>query len=165
MTYFFSLRFSHTSALGTVFGSTTLTVSAATLVSIGVTPTNPSIAKGTRQQFTATGIYTDNSIKDLTAAVTWSSSDTTVAAVSNAAGSQGLATAVGSGSTFISAALGNTTSVSVTLTVTAAEYAYAVNTVDDTVSQYTIAAGGALTPISPATAAAGASPASVAIAY
>ena len=38
-----------------------LTVTAATLVSIAVTPANPSIAKGTTQQFTATGTYTDSS--------------------------------------------------------------------------------------------------------
>ena len=34
-----------------------LTVTAATLVSIAVTPPNPSIAKGLTQQFTATGTY------------------------------------------------------------------------------------------------------------
>ena len=68
-------------------------MTAATLVSIEVTPADPSIANGTTQQFTATGTYTDASTQDLTAAVTWSSSDEGVATISNAGGSEGLATA------------------------------------------------------------------------
>lgn len=74
-------------------GSTTLTVIAAQLASIAVTPAAPTIAAGQTQQFTATGTYTDSSTLVLTAEVTWSSSDATVATISNAAGSQGLATA------------------------------------------------------------------------
>ena len=79
---------------GGVTGDTTLTVTDATLVSIEVSPTDPSIANGTTQQFTATGVYTDDSTQDLTAEVTWASSDEAVATVSNAADSKGLATAV-----------------------------------------------------------------------
>ena len=59
--------------LGNDFGSTVLTVTAATLVSIAVTPANPSIAKGTTQQFTATGTYSDSSTANITSSVTWSS--------------------------------------------------------------------------------------------
>src|SRR5262249_53311163 len=52
------------------------------LVSIDVTPTNPSIAKGTTDfQFTATGKYSDNSTKDLTNNVTWQSLTTAVATI------------------------------------------------------------------------------------
>ncbi len=105
--------------LGTISGSTTLTVTAATLVTIGVTPTSPSIALGRTAQFTATGIYSDNSTQDLTAFVTWSSSDTTIAAVSNTAGSNGLATSVGTGPATITAVLGSV-SGSTTLNVTQA---------------------------------------------
>ena len=76
-------------------GDTTLTVTDATLVSIEVTPADASIADGTTQQFTATGVYTDASTQDLTTEVTWASSDDAVATVSNAADSKGLATAVG----------------------------------------------------------------------
>jgi hypothetical protein len=46
--------------LGTVSGTSTVTVSPAALVSIAVTPANPSVAKGTPQQFTATGTYTQH---------------------------------------------------------------------------------------------------------
>src|SRR6202453_3797165 len=58
---------------GGVIGSTILTVTSATLVSIAVTPANPSIAKGTTEQFTATGTYSDNSTQNLTSSVTWPS--------------------------------------------------------------------------------------------
>jgi hypothetical protein len=94
-------------------------VTSATLQSIGVTPVSPSIAKGTTEQFIATGTYSDGSSVDLTQFVTWESKDGTVATISNAAGSRGLATAVDIGSTDISAAFGGKTG-STTLTVTAA---------------------------------------------
>jgi hypothetical protein len=60
--------------LGTVSAATpaTLTVSPAALLSIAVTPANPSIALGTTQAFTATGTYTDNNTQDLSSSVTWS---------------------------------------------------------------------------------------------
>jgi YVTN family beta-propeller protein len=137
-----------TATLGTISGSTGLTVTAATLVSIAITPTSPSIADRTTQQFTATGTYTDNSTQNLTASVAWSSSDPAIASISNAAGSNGLAAAAGIGTTSISAALGTVASSAASLTATAApEYAYASNQSDNTVSQYVIGAGGVLTSI------------------
>jgi trimeric autotransporter adhesin len=65
-----------TASAGSVSGTTKLTVTTATLVSISVTPAAPSIAKGTLQKFTATGLYNDNSTQNITASVTWSSSST-----------------------------------------------------------------------------------------
>jgi len=108
-----------TAAIGTVTGSATLTVSAATLVSINVTPVSPTIAKGTLQLFTATGIYTDNSTQNISTAVTWSSSNLFVATISNAPGSIGLATAVSGGKSTITAALNGATG-STLLTVSGA---------------------------------------------
>jgi hypothetical protein len=93
-------------------------VTAATLVSIAITPTNPSIAKGTTQQFTATGTYTDSTTQNLTTAVTWGSSTTAVGTISNAAGSKGLASAIAAGSTTITAISGSKSGTT-TLTVTA----------------------------------------------
>src|SRR5580704_14843286 len=95
-----------TATLGGISGSTNLTVTAATLVSLGVTPANPSIAKGLKSQFTATGTYTDNSTQILTAQVDWSSSDQTVASVSNALGYDGLGVGLNPGSVTITATLG-----------------------------------------------------------
>ena len=102
---------------GGVTGEATLTVTDATLVSIEVSPAAPSIANGLTQEFTATGLYTDNSTQDLTTQVTWASSDGAVATVSNAAGSNGLATTAGVGSTTVSASSGGVTGET-TLTVT-----------------------------------------------
>ena len=108
-----------TATLGAIFGSTDLTVNAATLVSIDVSPTDPSIPMGITQQFSASGNYSDGSVQDLTALVTWSSSNTGIAAISNASGSSGLATPVAPGQTTITATLGGKSGSS-TLTVTAA---------------------------------------------
>jgi hypothetical protein len=81
----------------------TVTVSDAALASIAVTPATPTIEKGTTKQFTATGTYTDNSVQDITKMVTWKSATATVATVSNVAATAGLASAVGTGSSVISA--------------------------------------------------------------
>ncbi|MCE3285723.1 MAG: LigC protein, partial [Steroidobacteraceae bacterium] len=106
-------------ATGALNGQTTLTVTDATLVSIEVSPVAPSIANGRDQQFTATGLYSDNSTQDVTTQVTWSASNPAVATVSNAAGSNGLASAVGLGNTAVSAVSG-AVSGETTLNVTAA---------------------------------------------
>ncbi len=57
-------------------------------------------------------------MQDLTATVTWNSSTTGVASISNATGSKGLATAIAQGTTTITAVSGNVYG-SATLTVTA----------------------------------------------
>lgn len=74
-----------------------------TLVSLAVTPTNPSIAAGKQQQFTATGTYSDDTHQDLTGSATWTSSASSVATIS----SSGLAAAVAVGSTTIQATSGS----------------------------------------------------------
>jgi Big-like domain-containing protein/putative pyrroloquinoline-quinone binding quinoprotein len=76
---------------------------AATLLSIAVTPSNPSIVNGTTVQLKATGTYSDSSTHDLTTLVIWSSSDNTKATVS----STGLVTAIATGSTTLTATSGN----------------------------------------------------------
>jgi hypothetical protein len=60
--------------MGSISGSSSATVSAATLTSISVTPTTATVHKGLTQQFAATGTYSDGSTADLTAAVNWSAS-------------------------------------------------------------------------------------------
>ncbi len=105
---------------GVVSPSVTLKVSAATLVSISVTPPSASMANGAHQQFTATGTYTDGSTQNLTAVVTWNSSSAAIASISNTAGSTGLAAARSVGSTSITAELNAVTSPAVSLTVTTA---------------------------------------------
>jgi uncharacterized protein YjdB len=102
---------------GSISGSTTLTVTPPVLTSVAVTPANPSIALGTNQPFTATGTLSDNTTEDLTTSVTWGSSNTAVATISNASGTQGQATSTGAGTTSITATSGSI-SGSTTLTVT-----------------------------------------------
>src|SRR5439155_2357122 len=90
-------------SLGGISGNTSLTVTAASLVSIEVTPASPSIALGTAQAFTATGTYSDSTTQDLTDRVTWSSSNPLVATIGNALGLLGLGTSVAAGQTTIAA--------------------------------------------------------------
>ena len=80
--------------------------------SIVVTPATPTISTGTTQSFTATGTYSNGSTQNLTSQVAWTSSSTSVATIN----STGLATAVNSGSTTISATL-STVAGSTNLTV------------------------------------------------
>ena len=108
-----------TAAVGNMTGTAQLTVTAATLTAISITPTNPSLAKGTTVQLTATGTYSDNSTQDLTAQVNWSTVNPAIASVSNVVGSQGLATANGAGMTNVNAALSGVTGTT-TINVTAA---------------------------------------------
>ena len=84
-------------------GSTNLTVSPATLASISVAATDNSMNTGTTQQLTATGHYSDSSTEDITNDVTWSSSDTGVATVSNSNGDRGTISALGVGVATITA--------------------------------------------------------------
>jgi hypothetical protein len=63
------------------------------LVSITISPQNASVGLGGAQQFVATGTFTDNSTETLES-VTWSSSATSVATVSNDASNYGNAVGV-----------------------------------------------------------------------
>jgi hypothetical protein len=113
---------------GSVSGSTAFNVSAAQLVSIQVTPGTAGIGNGLAEQFIATGTYTNNSQQYLTTQVTWASSNTAVATISNAAGSNGLATSAGIGTTTISATSG-TVAASTVLTVRQPSHVYVVDAV------------------------------------
>src|ERR1039457_1519030 len=90
-------------------------LSAQTLVSIAVTPTNPSIALGTTEQMTATGTFDDGSTLDITSTVTWTTQRATIVTVN----SQGLATSVKVGNSRVTASLSGITG-STRLTVTPA---------------------------------------------
>lgn len=90
-------------ALGSVNASTGLTVNKNPLVSIVVTPVNPSITVGQTQQFTTTGTYSDASTQDLTKTAHWSSSSSGVATINNGVSGGGLASGQGAGSATIAA--------------------------------------------------------------
>jgi uncharacterized protein YjdB len=91
-----------TATVGTISGSAILHVGPPVLVSIAVTPVNPSIAKGQTQTFTAMGTFSDGSQQDVTASAAWSSADTTVATMSG-----NVASGIGQGNSLITASVGS----------------------------------------------------------
>jgi hypothetical protein len=102
-----------TATSGSISGSTTMTVTTSALQSIAVTASGSQIMSGGTLQFTAKATYQDGSTKDITSSATWVSSNTGVATISTS----GLASGVATGTTNITAALGNVTSQGFTLTV------------------------------------------------
>ncbi|MBJ6726267.1 DUF3443 family protein [Geomesophilobacter sediminis] len=83
------------------------------LVSITITPAISSLPLGTTQQFVATGTYSDNSTKNITSSVTWTSTGATSQSIT----SSGLLTATATGTITITATLGSIAGTRV-LTVT-----------------------------------------------
>lgn len=101
-----------TASMSPVSGTTSVTVTSAggggsspTLTAINVGAPNPTLASGTTEQLSATGVYSDSSTQSLTSQVAWQSSDPTIAAVS----ASGTLTALKSGSVTISASLDSVT--------------------------------------------------------
>ncbi len=86
-------------------------------VALQVNPGDVSLPAGLSFGFTARAMLSDGSITDVTGTVTWSSSQPATAAISNAAGTRGVATAAAPGTTTITATLG-ALSNSIILTVT-----------------------------------------------
>jgi uncharacterized protein YjdB len=78
------------------------------LNSLSVTPSNPSVLINGTQQLTAMGNYSDNSVKDLTSQVSWTSSSDSIATID----SGGLATGVDTGTTTITATIDGVTGTS-----------------------------------------------------
>ncbi|HEY6969537.1 MAG TPA: Ig-like domain-containing protein, partial [Candidatus Angelobacter sp.] len=88
-----------TATLGSVSGSTTLTVANVSLVSITISPANPRINQGTSIRFTATGKFSDGSTGSNLAGLSWKSSKPSIANVRQS----GIAHGKKSGSVTISA--------------------------------------------------------------
>ncbi len=106
-------------SLGGVSGSTGLTVTGATAVSLSITPQAPTVAVNSTVPFIATAYYNDGTSADVTAMVTWSSTVTNVATVSNDPGSQGISSSLAPGQTMIKATL-NALSSQTVMTVSGA---------------------------------------------
>ncbi|HHC6670968.1 TPA: Ig domain-containing protein, partial [Vibrio parahaemolyticus] len=102
--------------------STSLTVTAAEIASITVTPNPKSIAKGRTQQFTAMATMTDGTPQDITtdSGTSWVSTNTAAATISTAGADMGLASGDAVGSTTIQATNAGVTG-SASLEVTSAE--------------------------------------------
>lgn len=108
-----------TASFGGKSGAAVITVSAAKLLSITVAPLSGTLPMGTTLSFKATGLYEGGASRDITADVTWSTDDTAVATISNAAGTAGRASPVAVGATTVRAKLDGVEG-SASLSVTAA---------------------------------------------
>src|SRR5205085_7368758 len=75
----------------------------AALASLAVTPANSTVAVGAKQQLVATATYADGSSRDVTADASWTSANLNVATVG---ANTGTASALGAGSTVVTATLG-----------------------------------------------------------
>ena len=106
-----------TGTAGTITASIEVTATAS-LVSIAISPSNPTVSIDSTQtlQLTATGTYSDGSTLALTSDVSWASSNSSVATVFDIPGSPAVVVPALTGSTNITAAFGGVTG-STTVTV------------------------------------------------
>jgi hypothetical protein len=92
-----------TAQSGSIVGTASLVVESSSLTSIQVTSQSSSDPVGINVQFRAIGTFANGDTQDLTSAATWTSSVSSIATISNAQTSAGVATGVAPGSTTISA--------------------------------------------------------------
>ena len=109
-----------TASLGTASGSSALTVSLVGTSSVAITPAAVTVAPGTTQQYKATATFSDKTTQDVTSLVQWESADSSVATIRTFGGTSGVASALTSGSSSISAVYGSVDAPAVTLTVSGA---------------------------------------------
>lgn len=102
-------------SLGSVTGSTQLTVTSATVTQIAVSALSPTLTLGLSQQYTALGSFSDGTTQDITSVAQWRSSNSNVASITVS----GLVTGRTLGTVTISATFGGVTG-STSLTVNAA---------------------------------------------
>jgi hypothetical protein len=93
--------------LDSLLGAAPLQVVRAVLVSIQVSPTEPTLPDGVVRPFTATGHYSDGSTVDLTSSSIWTSSLPGKVRVSNTRPTKGLVTARSPGQSTIRASVGS----------------------------------------------------------
>jgi 6-phosphogluconolactonase (cycloisomerase 2 family) len=110
-----------------------------TLTAVQVTPANQSVVRGTGQQFTATGTFSDGSTQDLTSTVSWSVSNAAVVSV-NASGAASTLAPGRSKITATSSGVGASTNLIVVAdsSATMPRFAFAANSDDGTLSMYTV---------------------------
>ena len=112
-----------TASKGTVQGTAMALVNAANVLSIAITPGNPTIAQGTSEQFTAIATLDNGSTLNVTSQVTWTSSDTSVSIIglhsgfakSLKPGTSSIAATLGSISDFLFLNVTNATIASITV--------------------------------------------------
>ena len=106
-----------TASLGAASGSSNFIVRDAKLQSVSITPMNLAMAKGSKQQFIATGIYSDDSKEDVTLSSKWLSKDSSVK-IDNSIANRGLVTTTTAGYADMSASFNGHESHKVRVTIT-----------------------------------------------
>lgn len=105
--------------MGVAPARVSVSVTTATLTRIDVSPARPILPVGAYVELDASGIYSDLTTQYLRYAVSWTSSDPSVATVGNSSQDKGFVTALRAGTTTITATFGGVSSSTV-LTVTSA---------------------------------------------
>ena len=104
-----------TAKLNGITGTTSVTVTAMTIQTVTIQPTNPTIAAGTKLQFSMIGTFSDGTTQvDMTASARWQTSNYAEAVVNR----QGLVTGVAAGSVTITGSVNGQGSATTNLTVT-----------------------------------------------
>lgn len=104
---------------GALTGSAILTVSQATLVSIALSPVDPTVPVGAVRQLTLTATYSDNTTVNVASGVSFSSASPAIAGVN---ASTGLVTGLAGGTSIVSASFGGkSASTSVTVPSSSAQ--------------------------------------------
>jgi uncharacterized protein YjdB len=99
-----------------VAGQQAITGVPATLVSISVLGSSPTLPQGLTQVLTAIGSYTDGTTVDLTSVANWATTNSLAVSIGNSGMSKGIATGLGLGGADITASVGGTQSTPVTIT-------------------------------------------------
>lgn len=90
----------------TLSATAALTITDAVMESISLAPGDSTIAEGESQQFTATGIFSDDTEQDITDLATWFTSDNSVGTIINSPDSPGLFVSIDTGTVSIEATFG-----------------------------------------------------------
>ena len=86
-----------------ISASTKFQVRGPELVSISIAPKTVKMPLGKSRQFSASGTYTDNSARDISEMVIWTSSDENIVSISTDTGRRGIAKGRGLGAVYITA--------------------------------------------------------------
>ena len=101
----------------TIEDTAELIVTDAVIEFIVITPEDSTIEVEENQQFTATGIFSDDTEQDITELANWLTTDNRVGTISNTSGSRGLFAAVARGTTSVKASFGGVTGLPAFITV------------------------------------------------
>lgn len=93
-------------SFGDVIGSTSLTITGESLVSIRFTPDIVVVREDSSMPMLIEGIFSDESVLDLTSEVLWATFNAQVAVAVNTAGQEGTITGIGAGQTYVLAIFG-----------------------------------------------------------